>query len=108
MVVVPTPQIIFNAGDEEQVEIILSEEDMPALSEYEKLVQELTPLLGKLSPVELEEDEEHQDITFLSGESGFAAEKLVRFALAHRLAAASCIDPEFWYALLGHAVLSDL
>lgn len=100
MVVVPAPQIIFNAGDEEQVEIILSEEDIPALSEYEQLVQELTPLLCGLSPVELEEDEEHRDITFLSGETGFAAEKLVRFALAHRLAAASCIDPEFWYALL--------
>ena len=100
MVAVPAPQIIFNAGDEEQVEIILSEEDMAALSEYEKLVEELTPLLGSLSPVELEENEDHQDITFLSGETGFAAEKLVRFALAHRLAAASRIHPEFWYALL--------
>ena len=100
IIAVPAPQIIFNAGDDEQVEIILSEEDMPAPSEYEKLVEELTPLLGRLSPVELEENEDHQDIAFLSGETGFAAEKLIRFALAHRLAAPSCIDPEFWYALL--------
>ena len=100
MIVVPAPQIIFNAGDEELVEIILSEADIPAPSEYERLVEELTPLLGSVSPAELEEDESHQDITFLSGETGITAEKLVRYALAHRLAAASNIEPEFWYALL--------
>jgi peptidoglycan hydrolase-like protein with peptidoglycan-binding domain len=53
MVVVPAPQIIFNAGDEEQVELILREEDIPSPSEYERLVEELTPLLETLSPIEL-------------------------------------------------------
>jgi hypothetical protein len=44
--------------------------------------------------------EEHKDLSFLSGETGFEKVLLARFVLAHRLAGLG-IDKEFWFALLG-------
>ncbi len=52
-------------------------------------------------PVEdLEENQEHQDITFLAGETGFAKEILARYVLAHKLVPQG-IQAQFWFVLLG-------
>ena len=49
---------------------------------------------------ELEEDGQHQDLSFLSGETGFEKDVLARFVMAHKLAQQG-IQAEFWFALLG-------
>ena len=49
---------------------------------------------------ELEEDKQHQDLSFLSGETGFDKDVLARFVLAYKLAQPG-LQPEFWFALLG-------
>jgi hypothetical protein len=46
------------------------------------------------------ESPEHQDLTFLAGETGLEKPLLARFAIAHQLAA-QAIQPQFWFAILG-------
>ncbi len=49
---------------------------------------------------ELEEDKQHQDLSFLSGETGLGKDVFARFVLAYKLAQPR-LQPEFWFALLG-------
>src|SRR5204862_208621 len=67
---------------------------------FERIDRALAPLLGKLKLTELEEDKEHQDLSFLSGEAGFEKPALSRFIIAHKLAKLQ-IQAEFWFVLLG-------
>ena len=97
--------IIFNAQPVETVDLVIGGGEYRGPSEYERIVEELTPLLDGVAFAELREDSEFKDITFLSGETDLPAEKLFRFAVAHRLTGQSHIDPEFWYALLSDTFL---
>src|SRR5262249_10242762 len=92
--------VLFNAPQIAEVNLTIPGEKLPQLSEFEKIAREVGPLLEGLAVVELEENEKFQDISFLAGEIGIAAERIFRFALASRLLALSRIEAEFWYALL--------
>lgn len=99
--------IIFNAQPVEIVDLTVDEEEYQDLSQYERLVLELRPLLGDQAITDLREDLEekpeegkYRDITFLSGETGFEKNVLARLVVAHKLAQ-QAIQPEFWFALLG-------
>ncbi len=97
---------LSNAPKEAMLDLILPVEPEQR-SQFELLTHAILPLLksqGKgshdLKVEELEEDKQHQDLSFLSGETGFEKKDLARFAMAHRLAQPS-LQPEFWFALLG-------
>jgi Neuraminidase-like domain len=68
-------------------------------SEYERIVQDLTPLLQGLTLAELTEDDQRQDITYLAGKSGLDARLVATVAQAHQFSQQSGIRPEFFYAL---------
>ena len=70
----------------------------PAL--FEKIGRMLALLLDGLKLNALEEDKEHQDLSFLSGETGLGQSVIARFVMAHKLAQQG-LEPEFWFALLG-------
>lgn len=70
------------------------------LTLIEKIRQETADLLDGLQASQLEENEQHQDVSFLAGETGFSKNDIARFSLAHKLAQ-QAIQPEFWFALLG-------
>jgi hypothetical protein len=73
----------------------------PGFSEFERLARALHPLLEEgLSFADLEQDDVHDDINFLSGETDIEKTRLVRFIMAHKLGMLG-IQAEFWYALLG-------
>src|SRR6185312_4241924 len=57
--------VVFNAAPEETIDLALDGAGTPALSEYERLINDLTPVLQGVPLVELKED----DIDFLSGET---------------------------------------
>jgi hypothetical protein len=102
--------IIFNAKPVEIVDLTVIDEAFQQLSEYERLILAVTPLLGEQAITSLREDTEekpeegkYKDLTFLSGETGYAKNLLARLAMAHRLAQ-QAIQPEFWFALLGGSV----
>ena len=60
-------------------------------------------MLLKLDAEENPEEGKYRDLTFLSGETGFAKNILARFVMAQKLAQ-QAIQPEFWFALLGGSV----
>ncbi len=76
--------IRYNAGQTEEIDLVLGSGVIRKPSEYDQIVSELTPLLGDLSFADLEESEEHHDISFLSGETGIDAQRIDILATAYR------------------------
>jgi hypothetical protein len=91
--------VLFNAPPEAEVDLVIM---APAftLSLFERVSKAISPVLEGLKPEELEEDEQHQDLSFLSGETGFAIDVIARFVMAHKLAGQGVVA-EFWFAILG-------
>lgn len=92
--------VLFNAPAKTEIDLTipLARKAPPPL--FERIGATVKPLLGKVKIEDLEEDQEHQDLTFLVGETGFGKRDLARFALAHRLVHHG-IETEFWFVLLG-------
>jgi hypothetical protein len=98
--VLVTSSVLFNAPEEAQIDLTIPAAQRMSPSLFERIETSLRPLLGDVAVAQLEEDPKHQDLAFLSGETGFASEALARFTLAHRLVALG-IETEFWFGLLG-------
>lgn len=90
---------IFNAGKEETVDLVVGGGAYLGPSEFEQLVTVLTPLLDGLAFADLTEDDQHQDVTFLSGESGQDSGRITFLIAAHRLREATNIDAEIFYGM---------
>ncbi len=93
-------EIVYNASADEVVDITLSTGDTRVDSEIERLVRDVTPLLQDVRLENLQEDQQHQDITFLNKETGWPAEALEMVVVAFRIGQLSKVDPAFFYALL--------
>jgi|GEM_PF-475368 len=101
--------ILFNAGEIFEVNIRLNEQKInETLSEFETINALIQPLLEGIAIEAVNENEEHKDFSFLSGETGFDKDKIIRFALSHRLSGQSEIDAEFWYAVSSGSFYADL
>lgn len=92
--------VLFNAPPSVTVDLTIPAEVLRPTPLFEKLGLVLEPLLEGLRVEELEEDQEHQDLSFLFGDTGFEKATLARFVLAHRLAQQG-VRAEFWFVLLG-------
>ena len=92
--------VLFNAPEVAEIDLTIPLERKVPPTLFERIGSAVEPLLGKVKVEKLEEDQEQQDLTFLSGETGFDKRSLARFVLAHYLAHLG-IDREFWFALLG-------
>ncbi|HKX27952.1 MAG TPA: neuraminidase-like domain-containing protein, partial [Blastocatellia bacterium] len=100
-------QPLFNTRPVETVDILIGGE-YRGPSEYERIVQELTPYLQGLSFADLAENGEHQDITFLANKTGWNAQAVALVSLADQfsqrattanLGPAANLPPAFFYAL---------
>jgi hypothetical protein len=98
--IVAESPVRFSARQNETIDFTIASEWKPQPTEFEKLKTALEPLLDQGSLGQLEEDNEQQDLTFLSGETGFEKNLVARFVLAQRLLHLG-IEREFWFALLG-------
>jgi hypothetical protein len=90
----------FNAPLVAEVDLTVPAEVLQPPTLFEKIGQALKPLLEGLRVEELEEDTAHQDLSFLSGETGFEKPTLARFVMAHTLVQQG-LQAEFWFVLLG-------
>jgi peptidoglycan hydrolase-like protein with peptidoglycan-binding domain len=79
-------------------------------SEFERLEAELKPLLADstLSLAQLTEDEEHQDITFLTAKTGRPAEHIAFICLAHKLEQETQIEPAILFGLFRNGLPTQL
>jgi hypothetical protein len=99
VVLVASP-ISFNAPAVAEIDLTIPAQALPPLPLFDKIRRDLAPLLEDLRAEDLEENQEHQDLTFLSSETGFTKDTLARFVLAHKLVQQG-IQAEFWFVLLG-------
>jgi Tc toxin complex TcA C-terminal TcB-binding domain/Neuraminidase-like domain len=93
-------RVLFNAPPSAIVDVTIPAEVLQPSTLFEKIEQSLEPLLGRFKTEELEEDKQHQDLSFLASETGFDKTVLARFVVAHKLARRS-LQAEFWFVLLG-------
>jgi hypothetical protein len=101
----PIDATVFNAPSLAIINVDLASGDKQLESEYERILNAVKPLLGSVPLEGLEESNATRDITFLAGETGLATYQLAHFAVAHKLASAHKIAPEFFYALLAENTL---
>lgn len=93
-------EVRFNASDNETIDITVTGEVLAEENEFDLITREISGLVGKVKIPELQDNNKHRDITFLSKEMRIRAEKLEHFVIAHRLSVESKIDAAFFYALL--------
>ncbi len=93
-------EVRFNASEREEINITIKQALPAEVVEFDFLVKEVSFLADKVAIAELQENKEHQDITFISKELEVPAEKIEHLVVAHRLHHLSKIDAEFFYALL--------
>ena len=101
-------QIVFNASPSEEINIVIQREIKAKENEFDAVLEVLSVLIGELTLAQLQEDEEHRDITFLSRESGISVEKIEHQVIARRLFDESKVDIAFFYALLRKNTLLKL
>ena len=90
----------FNASPREEINITIKTAIKSEVVEYDHILKEVGFLANKVAITDLQENEQHRDITFLSKEAAIPAEKIEHLVVAHRLQAKSKIDAAFFYALL--------
>jgi len=78
--------IQFNVPDDIEINIVLQGGEYKGTAEFDVLNETLIPLLDGASPLELREDDQHQDISFLSGESGRSQLIVGTWGACYRLA----------------------
>jgi hypothetical protein len=71
-----------------------------AQDEHARLLGRIEPLLGKLSLVDLVENEEHADLSFIAAELSISTEMVMQLVLAERLGRALCVPSAAAYAFL--------
>lgn len=95
-----TSDIVFSAATKVRINLTLPSDQYRGPSEFTRLQDAITPLLGKTPIADLEEDGTHNDISFLGGSTGFPQETGEAFALSHRLAVSAKMQPEFFFGVL--------
>lgn len=90
----------FNATPSEEINIVVKGAIRPEFIEYDVLYKEVSFLADKVKLADLQENENNQDISFLSREMSIPAEKITHLAVAQRLQELSKIAAPFFYALL--------
>jgi hypothetical protein len=99
--------IVFNASRQETINLALGGTAHAKPSEFTSVSERVTPLLGKLTALELEESSEHHDLSFIAGQTGLAMERLGYWVLAARLASTTELPPELFYGLFRTGVPAD-
>ncbi|MGA2841902.1 MAG: neuraminidase-like domain-containing protein [Steroidobacteraceae bacterium] len=99
--------IVFNASAQLAFEVNLQQE--PTEAEFDRILRLVQPLAEAqhLPLPELEENDQHRDVTFLAGSSGIPRDRLTEFVIAQRLAT-DRLPAQFWFALLRTAVPQPL
>ncbi|MGW7134638.1 Tc toxin subunit A-related protein [Streptomyces bobili] len=76
----------YNAPADYEVDLTLQGAVYSGPSEWEVQTGAITPLLDALRPIDLREDEQNQDVSFLVGETGYTALEIGTWVASWRLA----------------------
>lgn len=114
--VIAESAVLFNAGSAETVNLVVGGQTYLGLSEYERLVNALGPLLKGQGETQdqdlpisaLKEDETQQDISFLSSETGWSRARISLLVQAHRLIQDTSIQAQIFYGFFRQNLPTDL
>ena len=100
----------FNASAREEINITVKTAIKSEVVEYDFVLVEVGSIVKQVAIIDLQENEKHRDITFISREAEISPVKIEHLVVAHHLQAESGIDADFFYALLRKNTLlkSDL
>jgi peptidoglycan hydrolase-like protein with peptidoglycan-binding domain len=92
--------ISFNAKPIETIDLMVGGAVYKGPSEFEQVMADLTPLLGRLTPADLVESADSKDISYLTGETSRSPVQLAMWSVAFRLAKTTSVPPEIFFGLL--------
>ena len=92
--------IKYNATPVERLDVIIGSERIIDESEFSRLVSDIGEQLNDVRLTDLKEDEENQDITYLSNKTGWDGRITAMAVSAHQLGEALKIEPDHVYAML--------
>jgi peptidoglycan hydrolase-like protein with peptidoglycan-binding domain len=102
-----TSSTTFNAPHQTTINLPLGDAQHEQPSEFSWLQSTITPVLGKLPPTELNENNQYRDLTFLAGQTGVAKSRIALWAIAARVSAQTDLPHELFYALFRRNVPAD-
>ncbi|HEY2714688.1 MAG TPA: neuraminidase-like domain-containing protein [Solirubrobacterales bacterium] len=105
--VLATSPTAFNAPPTVTIDVPLGGPQRSRPPEVAALARTVQPLLGELAPLELREDEEHRDLSFLAGETGIAVPRLATWSVSERLEAETGLSSHLFYGLMRCGVPAD-
>lgn len=105
--VLVTSPVIFASPRQASVDLPIGGPAHAQPSELAAVTNRITPLLGGLQPVELEESTQNRDLSFLAGQTNIGPERLAFWAVAHRLAADTGLPAALFYGLFRAHVPAD-
>lgn len=91
---------VFDAPALVVVVVRLAVREVPSATQWQRVTEAVEPLLADVPWVELAEDAEHRDITFLARETGLDAHPITAAALARRLGSLTDVEPQLFFAVL--------
>src|SRR6266566_4768867 len=97
----------YNAPRQAIIDLALGGPQREQPSEHSTLVATMRPLLGNLSAIDLKEDTQFRDLTFLSGETGIDKARVALWSVAAHVANNTKLPPELFYALFRRNVPAD-
>jgi Tc toxin complex TcA C-terminal TcB-binding domain/Neuraminidase-like domain/Salmonella virulence plasmid 28.1kDa A protein len=90
----------YNAPRQLEIDINLSSQAYLGPSEFEQVHVAVLPFTGKLALSALTENDQVQDLSFLTSKTGLSTQKIEALALAFRFGSLTKISPEVFYGLL--------
>src|SRR5207244_3777478 len=90
----------YNAAAHLQVDINLSPIPYPGPSEFERVLKAVRAVTGELRLSDLTEDQNHQDISFLTGKTDFSQAIVSALAMAYRFEKSTSVEAVVYYGLL--------
>ncbi|MFJ6604901.1 neuraminidase-like domain-containing protein [Streptomyces lydicus] len=107
-----TSEVRYDASPQERLDVVLPEGSAGLPSEFDALASAMAAHVdGHLG--DLREDDEHQDLTYLAGKSGWDARAVAFLSLSHTFSRQAgenghdVLQPEHYYALFRAGVAAD-
>ncbi len=96
----PGDELHFDTGPVETIDITLSAPLVPEKTEFDDIASRIASRNARMPLEDLQETDQHHDLSLLARSLRIPFEKLGHFVLAHRLGKLSEVDTPFFYALL--------
>jgi|GEM_PF-402301 len=100
--------IVFKAFSKVTIDFQIGANQVAPASEFDLILNTISPLLDDLKITELDESRDQNDIRFLSGKTGYSDAQIRHFVQAHSFEADSKIGAPFWYVVLGVSFYEDV